>query len=88
MVSSYSFKQQFKAVFIKKAILTFRSLSALFSIVLPTIFIISGVVIAAIAVNGDDEVLKWVKRYIMSYFMVWAFVFNTSAYCGSIVLER
>ena len=24
----------------------------------------------------------------MSYFMVWAFVFNTSAYCGSIVLDR
>lgn len=24
----------------------------------------------------------------MSYFMIWAFIFNTSSYCGSIVLER
>ncbi len=24
----------------------------------------------------------------MSYFMVWAFVFNTSSFCGGVVLER
>jgi len=24
----------------------------------------------------------------MSYFMIWAFIFNTSSYCGNLVLER
>lgn len=29
-----------------------------------------------------------IRLQVMGYFMVWAFIFNTSSYCGSIVLER
>lgn len=69
-------------------LVTLRSLSSFVSIFLPIIFIIVGVLMCSLTINGDDAVFLYVKRYVMSYFMVWAFVFNTSAYCGSIVLER
>ena len=84
----YSFFKQFKAVFIKKAQSTFRSLSTVVSVILPAFFILIGVIMVGYAITGDLEVLKWVRRYVISYFMVWAFVFNTSSYCGGIVFER
>ena len=54
VMCTYSFQTQFKAVFVKKAIVTLRSLSSLFSLILPTIFIIAGVVVAVIAIPGDQ----------------------------------
>ena len=47
-----------------------------------------GVLLACIAIEGDSPEVQWARRYLMSFFFVWAFVFNTSTYCGDLVLER
>lgn len=85
---SYSCTRQFKAVFLRKFTSTFRSLGAIVSILLPTIFISLGVLISCLAIDGDSPVTEWARRYVISFFMVWAFIFNTSIYCGDLVLER
>ena len=85
---SYSFRAQFKAVFYRKAATTFRSLSTLSSIVLPVFFILLGVVLVCVVFEGDSDTERFLKRYLMAYFFVWGFVFNTSTYCGDLVLER
>lgn len=83
---SYFFSRQFKAVFFRKAIRTFRSLGALVSIILPTFFILLGVMMTCLLITGTTPVDQWVKRFLMSFFMVWAFIFNTSSFCGDLVL--
>ena len=50
---SYSFFKQFKAVFIKKAQSTFRSLSTVVSVILPAFFILIGVIMVGYAITGD-----------------------------------
>lgn len=47
---TFSFFKQYKAVWIRKALMTLRSVSILFSVALPTLFMILGVVVAAIAI--------------------------------------
>ena len=32
--------------------------------------------------------MNYLRRYIMAFFFVWAFVFTTATYCGDLVLER
>lgn len=84
----YSYIRQFKAVFYRKFTTTFRSLGAVVSILLPTFFISLGILISCVAIEGDSPIENWAKRYVMSFFMVWAFIFNTSIFCGDLVLER
>lgn len=36
----------------------------------------------------NPQIWNYIKLSVLAYFMIWAFIFNTSAYCGSIVLER
>jgi hypothetical protein len=84
----YSYTRQFKAVFYRKFTTTFRSLGAIVSILLPTMFISLGILIASFAIEGDGDFIPWLKLFMMSYFMVWAFLFNTSIFCGDLVLER
>lgn len=78
----------------RKARTVFRSFSTIVSVIMPSIFMSIGLIVvcAAIPNNEIDPVnrvtLDRIRLYILSYFMVWAFIFNTSSYCGSIVLER
>lgn len=64
------------------------------SIVMPSVFITIGVIVVCLAISNDTQdpiervTIDRIKLFIMSYFMIWAFVFNTSSYCGSVVLER
>ena len=62
---------------------------------MPTAFVSIGVLVVCIAIKYDPDdtkeertTLDRIRLFIMSYFMIWAFIFNTSSYCGSIVLER
>lgn len=43
---------------------------------------------ACLVVTGDGPQVFWIRRFLLAYFMVWAFIFNTSAFCGDLVLER
>jgi hypothetical protein len=91
---TYSFWSQFKGVFKRKARTVLRSFSTIVSIIMPSIFMSVGAIVVCVAIpnNETDPVnfvtLDRIRLYILSYFMVWAFIFNTSSYCGSIVLER
>ena len=58
VVCSFSFGKQFKAVFIKKFFSTFRSFSTIVSVILPTVFIMIGVVMVSEAIKSDDESQK------------------------------
>jgi hypothetical protein len=87
----YSFSAQFSAVFNKKAISVFRSFSTITSVAMPAIFMLLGTLVTGIAFrnipDGVNEVTwNMIKLSILAYFMIWAFIFNTSTYCGSIVL--
>jgi hypothetical protein len=89
----FDFSSQFKYIFIKKFKTTIRSPSVFFSILLPAIFIVIGVVIAMEAYPYSDDPKTevgntWGKQYTIAYFMALAFAFNTGAYCGSLVKER
>ena len=89
----YRFSSQFKSVFNKKAISVLRSFSSVTSIGLPVIFMLVGTLVTIIAFKDKpesftDAMWNYVKLSVLAYFMVWAFIFNTSSYCGSIVLER
>lgn len=75
-------------MFYRKATTTFRSLGTVVSVVLPIVFILMGVLLVCLVIEGDSEQERFIKRYLMGYFFVWAFVFNTSIYCGDLVLER
>lgn len=61
---------------------------------MPTAFISIGVVVVCVAIKYEDDdpihrvTLDRIRLFILSYFMVWAFIFNTSSFCGSIVQER
>jgi len=88
----YSFSSQAKAVFLKKMKTTLRSISTFVSIIMPSAFINIGLLIVCLAItqtNGmDDYTFKFLRVFVLQYFMVWGFVFTTSTYCGSLVLER
>lgn len=56
---------------------------------MPTGFITIGVLVVCIAIkniDSDPVTLDRIRLFILSYFMIWAFIFNTSSYCGNIVL--
>ena len=87
----YSFSAQFSAVFNKKATSVLRSFSTITSIAMPAMFMLLGTLVTGIAFrdqpSGIDEVVwNMIKLSVLAYFMIWAFIFNTSTYCGSIVL--
>ena len=89
----YSFSAQFQAVFNKKALSTLRSFSSVMSIALPVMFMLIGTLVTIIAFkdepdNIDPQIWNYIKLSVLAYFMVWSFIFNTSSYCGGIVLER
>lgn len=89
----YDMWVQMKHIFGKKYKTTVRSFSIFFSVMLPIIFIIIGIVISLEAYspssNPEDNIaITWVKYYTIAYFMALAFAFNTGSYCGSIVKER
>ncbi len=71
-----------------------RSFSTVVSLIMPILFMSVGVLVVCIAIkNNETDPAKRVnldrlRLYVMSYFMVWAFIFNTSSYSGHIVLER
>lgn len=83
-----------KAIFKRKARTTLRSFSSVISIIMPTAFMSIGVLVVCLAIpnNETDPINRIgfdrVRLFIMSYFMIWAFVFTTSSYCGDVVLER
>ena len=81
-----------KAVFLRKMKTTLRSLSTFISIIMPSGFIIIGVFVVCIALtdpNGLSSIyFRRLRLITIQYFMVWAFILNTSSYCGSVVLER
>lgn len=84
---------QVKHIFIKKFKTTLRSPSVFFSIILPVIFIVVGIVIAmeAFQPSSDPRVevlLTWSKYNTIAFFISLAYAFNTAQYCGSIVKER
>lgn len=84
---------QIKYIFRKKFRTTIRSPSLFFSILLPVIFIVMGIVISMEAFEPSPDpktnvVITWSKYYTIVYFMSLAFAFNTASYCGSIVKER
>ena len=89
---SYSFFSQFKAVFLRKFRTVLRSFSTVVSIIMPTAFMSIGVIVVCVLIKNDETdptkrvTFDRIRLYVMSYFMVWAFIFNTSSYCGSIVL--
>ena len=94
MKSHYSFTSQFKAVFTKKMKTVLRSFSSVVSVIMPTVFVCVGVLVVCIAIKNDYKdprdrfYFNVLRLYILNIFMTWAFIFNTSSYCGSIVLER
>jgi uncharacterized membrane protein len=54
-----------------------------------------GVIVVCVAITedanaseNDKAFFNRIRLYILSYFMVWAFVFCTASFCGSVVLER
>jgi hypothetical protein len=59
---------------------------------MPVGFMSIGILVVCLAITNNETdpdkkiLFDRIKLYIMAYFMVWAFVFNTSAYCGSVVL--
>jgi len=61
---------------------------------MPTAFMSAGVLVVCLAIpnNETDQkehiIFDRIRLFIMSYFMIWAFIFNTSSYCGNLVLER
>jgi hypothetical protein len=71
-----------------------RSFSTVISIGMPTAFMITGVAVVCLAIKNNEEdpvdkvIFDRIRLFVMSYFMIWAFIFNTSSFCGSIVLER
>lgn len=52
----YSFSRQFRAVFTRKFTTTFRSLGAVVSLLLPIIFILLGVLMSCVLIDGDGPV--------------------------------
>ena len=84
---------QIKQIMIKKLKTTIRSPSVFFSIMLPIILIVVGVVITMIAFPVSDDqktslINTWSKYNTIAFFMSLAFAFNTANYIGSIVKER
>lgn len=71
-----------------------RSFSTVVSLIMPILFMSVGVLVVCIAIENNETDpakrvdLDRVRLFVMSYFMVWAFIFNTSSYSGHIVLER
>lgn len=65
-----------------------KSFGAIVSIMLPIIFISLGVLMSCVLIEGDSDIQQWIRLYLMSFFFVWAFIFNTSTFCGDLVLER
>ena len=91
---AYSFGSQMKAIFQRKMRTTLRSFSSVISVIMPTAFMSIGVLVVCLALpnnktNPADRVtFDRIRLFIMSYFMIWAFVFTTSSYCGDVVQER
>ena len=84
----YNFWKQYKAIFIKRRINLFRAFGSLFAIGLPVIFISLGVIVSSI-ISFDNKIRElYLKKTAITYFLVWAFIFNTSSYCGHIVIDR
>jgi hypothetical protein len=79
------------AVFLRKKKTTLRSFSTVISIIMPSAFISIGILVVCLAIENNETdpinrvTFDRIRLYIMSYFMIWAFVFNTSSYCGSVV---
>ncbi len=87
--SSYSFFSQFKAVFKRKIKTTMRSMSVGVSIFMPTMFMSFGVILVAVILSDKgNQNYAYFQSAMVSSFMIWGFVFTTSAYCGALVLER
>lgn len=90
----FSFWSQFKGVLVRKALTVIRSFSTVVSIAMPVAFMSIGALVVCLAIpnNETDEqkkvTLDRIRLFLLSYFMVWAFIFNTSSYCGNLVLER
>ena len=89
----YKLSTQMGQIFIKKFKTTIRSPSIFFSVMLPVIFIIVGIVVTmkAFEPSSDPKTqvrLTWSKYYTLSTFFAIAFAFNTGSYCGSLVKER
>lgn len=84
----YSFGKQFKAIILRKIMSSFRSLPGIVSIILPCLFIALGMTFSALLITTDDIQSKAIRLYLLSFFFVWTFIFNTSSFCGDLVLER
>lgn len=84
---------QIKQIFIKKFYTTIRSPSIFFSVLLPVIFIIVGIVVTMEAFQPSDDprrqvIVVWSRYYTLAAFFALAFALNTGSYCGSLVKER
>ncbi len=89
----YRMSTQIKHIFIKKFKTTIRSSSIFFSVLLPIIFIVIGIVITMEAFTPSQDpkrniYITWSKYYTIAFFFALAFAFNTASYCGSLVKER
>jgi hypothetical protein len=67
-----------------------RSASVFFSVLLPILFIVSGVSISIITNPYSNNFIKnagqtWNKFFVLGNFLALAFSFNTASYCGSLV---
>lgn len=84
----YSFFKQCKAIFLRKKMTSFRSLPGIISVLLPCLFIGLGMIISCLVIEGDSDQEKAIRLYLLSFFFIWSFIFNTSSFCGDLVLER
>lgn len=90
----FSFWSQFRGVLVRKALTVLRSFSAVVSMGMPVAFMSIGAIVVCLAIQNNETGQKErvtfdrIRLFILSYFMVWAFIFNTSSFCGSLVLER
>lgn len=82
----YSFYKQFKAIVLRKKMTSFRSLPGVIAILLPCLFIGLGMTFSSLIIQSDTPLDRAVRLYILSFFFVWSFIFNTSSFCGDLVL--